>query len=212
MAEEAEATVSGSARPPLPGFSAKTERWVMELIYGKRCEAEEQYLKERRENVPITKVHLLKAKGFRATRYPSYIDVRPATPSVASNMSRRSKASLAGQSICSQQSRAHATFHPSTDPARIVEPIQELEADKRQEVEQGAGEGPSLPSLQPKRQANSFVMPKYALAKYTMNHMYLAECGSRSKSLQNLRTVIKPAQNARSTAASFFQQHGSGQM
>ncbi|CAE7331664.1 hypothetical protein AK812_SmicGene20816 [Symbiodinium microadriaticum] len=201
--QEGEATVMGSARPPLPGFSAKTERWVMELIYGRRCEAEEKYLKERRENVPVTKVPLMKAKGFKATRNQTYIDIRPATPSVASNMSRRSRASFTGRSICSQP-RRDLSRHASLGELKSqrAEPIQEV--DERHEADAGQPE----PDLTEQREPKSFVLPKYALAKYTMKHMYLAECGTRSTSMQNLRSVIKPAHNVRSTAASFFQQPG----
>jgi len=203
--KEGEATVMGSARPPLPGFSAKTERWVMELIYGRRCEAEDKYLKERRENVPVTKVPLMKAKGFKAVRNQTYIDIRPATPSVASNMSRRSRASFTGRSICSQP-RRDLSRHASAGDLKTLqraEPIQEVD-------ERGAeaDAGQPGPDLSQQREPKSFVLPKYALAKYTMKHMYLAECGTRSTSMQNLRSVIKPAHNVRSTAASFFQEPG----
>ncbi|CAK9118800.1 unnamed protein product [Durusdinium trenchii] len=102
---------SASARPPLPGFSAKTERWVMELVYGRRCEAEEKYLKERQANVPVTKVPLYKNLGFRAIKHPSYIEVRPATPSVASKASKASQVSRASRtSHCSGASRSCASL------------------------------------------------------------------------------------------------------
>lgn len=177
---------SASARPPLPGFSAKTERWVMELVYGRRCEAEEKYLKERRLNVPVTKVPLYKSLGFRAIKHPSYIEVRPATPSMASKASKASRLSGAsgasrscaslGRRICSQP-----ILVPIEEPAEVLE---------EEEV-------PNDQAEVPQQTSSGFVMPKYAHAKYSMRHMYLAECGARNNSMRNVRNVIKPLPNAR---------------
>eukprot|EP00439_Symbiodinium_sp_Y106_P079886 s1048_g18.t1 len=85
------------------------------------------YGQERRENVPVTKVPLMKAKGFKAVRNQTYIDIRPATPSVASNMSRRSRASFTGRSICSQP-RRDLSRHASAGDLKTLqraEPIQD---------------------------------------------------------------------------------------
>eukprot|EP00435_Cladocopium_sp_Y103_P071598 s369_g37.t3 len=181
---------SASARPPLPGFSAKTERWVMELVYGRRCEAEEKYLKERRLNVPVTKVPLYKNLGFRAIKHPSYIEVRPATPSVASKASKASRLSVA--SGASGRSRASLGRRICSQPMLV--PIEEpAEVPEEEEVQQDA-------QVPQQTSSAGFVMPKYAHAKYSMRHMYLAECGARNNSMRNVRNVIKPLPNARAAA------------
>eukprot|EP00913_Durusdinium_trenchii_P014557 g13656.t1 len=178
---------SASARPPLPGFSAKTERWVMELVYGRRCEAEEKYLKdpERQANVPVTKVPLYKNLGFRAIKHPSYIEVRPATPSVASKASKASQVSRASRtSHCSGASRSCASLGRRICSQPILTTIDEKSGPAKNQGDEMPQKEDEAPGPEP--QTSTFVMPKYALARYSMRHMYLAECGARNNSMRRL--------------------------
>ena len=188
---------SASARPPLPGFSAKTERWVMELVYGRRCEAEEKYLKERRVNVPVTKVPLYKNLGFRAIKHPSYIEVRPATPSVASKVSKTSRVSGASHGSRASRSGSCVSLGKRICSQSML-PIEEAPEAVKEEDDQPL-EDADVPTSQ--MASTGFIQPKYAHAKYSMRHMYLAECGARNNSMRNVRTVIKPLPNARGTKA-----------
>eukprot|EP00930_Biecheleria_cincta_P092811 TRINITY_DN82865_c0_g1_i1.p1 TRINITY_DN82865_c0_g1~~TRINITY_DN82865_c0_g1_i1.p1 ORF type:complete len:228 (+),score=38.63 TRINITY_DN82865_c0_g1_i1:50-685(+) len=196
-------------RPPLPGFSRKANRLIMEQVYKDICEAELAYVQERTANPPLTEESLGKLQGFKIKRHPSYYDVRAATPSLAaaSTASRGSRsmshASLAGRSQRSlrsqrsQRSSASLRELPKDDASDL------LRSERRPGSTAAAGMeilSPSTPDAA--SQANSFVLPKYGNCKYSMTHMYTAQRGPpQNPTTANLQKVIDTKRNTRD---SFF--------
>lgn len=199
----------GEGRPPLPGFSSSFDPLVMNKIYADICDAESKYLRERHEQpVRVTQEHG-KHGRFHVVDHRSFTEVRPSKSMVGSVASSRSTASrTTGASRASRRSASAAT----AAAANLLAPRSPSAAGSRARSATGSKapsrrtEGSTALSFAPSKSMSalqaieddidSWVMPKYALTRYSQPHMHELEKAPEScPSAQNLKRSLTMPKN-----------------
>mmetsp|Transcript_48367 Transcript_48367/g.103687 ORF Transcript_48367/g.103687 Transcript_48367/m.103687 type:complete len:219 (+) Transcript_48367:99-755(+) len=192
-------------RPPLPGFSRNADMHTMETIWKQKCRDEIKY-KEHCEANPTPPGQSFGRMGpFDVHAYSSYIHVQqPARSSTASSVSsaapsRRSARSgsagavfSGGRKFGADGSERGASGGAAAAAAATLAAGAEIVAgSEAPRLLTGRSSGSlAPPETGQGTGGGGYMMPKYAITRYSMHHMTALEKDPSCRSAKNLRRVI----------------------